>query len=376
MQMKCVALANGQLPESLAHQLSQVEIARHMLHPAIVDVNQPHFDASAERNAEYALVRVDAFSCNYRDKTILLKGEQKVADSGLSAAPVAYFGSDFVGTVIAIGKNVQNLSVGDYVIPDCSYPHAVVSSAAPGVTTNEASRGWLRIHCGKLLRIPKNFPQNVAAGFSIGAQTSHSMVRRSGVRSGDSALVLSARSNTALFITGVLLQKGVRVTLATTSPWSEEEICSVSPALLVHVERGNREWAAGLEKEFDAVFDPFYDLHLPEALDCLKPGGRYVTCGFKNQHRDFSEVTDNTDAGRFDDVMLKAMINNVSIIGNCIGTHDDLACAVEDYMSGGFSLPPVRAVYSCNECCQFLEDTYNNPQRFGKVVMCYGAAKG
>lgn len=373
--MKCAALVSNRLSDDSIRHLPEITIAKHVLCPAIVDVMQPRFDESAEENADYALVRVDAFSCNYRDKTILLEEGNKVSDAALAAAPVAYFGSDFVGTVIDVGNDVRNLSIGDRVIPDCSYPQAAIPSAAPGVTTNEASRGWLRIHCGKLLRIPAAFPEDVAAGFSIGGQTSQSMVRRSGVRPGDRALVLSARSNTSLFITNLLLHMGVHTTLATTSSWTDGELNLVAPAELVHVERGDSQWNIGLESRFDAVFDPFYDLHLPEALDCLKTGGKYVTCGFKNQHHDFAELTDNESAERFNDVMLKTMISDLSIIGNCIGTHEDLCRAVKSYMDGDSTISPVRSAYGVHECDRFLDDTYNNRQRFGKVVMRYNSEK-
>ena len=59
---------------------------------------------------------------------------------------------------------------------------------APGAVTNEASKGWLRLHKSKLIKIPEHMNNAVAAGFSIGSQTSTSMVRRVNLKQNERAL--------------------------------------------------------------------------------------------------------------------------------------------------------------------------------------------
>lgn len=46
--------------------------------------------------------------------------------------------------------------------------------------------------------------------------------------------------------------------------------------------------------------------------------------GLKNQHNDFKETQDDLHETNTMNIMLTTMINNLSIIGNCIGTTQDL----------------------------------------------------
>ncbi|WKB34675.1 alcohol dehydrogenase catalytic domain-containing protein [Terrilactibacillus sp. S3-3] len=176
----------------------------------MIDIQKPHFNADHAANRDFVLVKVDAFSCNYRDKAIILKAALRMSGQvKMNAAPVSFFGSDFVGTVVEKGDGVKEFTIGDRVIPDCAYPNPPAPEVAPGVVTNEASKGWLRLHKSKLIRIPSSMSNTDAAGFTIGAQTSHSMIRRTQVHPGQRALVISARSNTSLFLIKGLVSLGI-----------------------------------------------------------------------------------------------------------------------------------------------------------------------
>ncbi|WKB34674.1 hypothetical protein QS257_11895 [Terrilactibacillus sp. S3-3] len=119
------------------------------------------------------------------------------------------------------------------------------------------------------------------------------------------------------------------------------------------------------------IFDPFYDLHLLNAVKQLNIGGRYITCGYKNQHKQFIEDTDDINTKKIDRVMLTVMINNLSIMGNCIGTSKDLRDEVATYNSEK-KLVPIDSIFSSLEGSQFLDRTYNSSSyRFGKVVLSY-----
>ena len=74
------------------------------------------------------------------------------------------------------------------MIPNCAYPEPPFPGVVPGAVTNEASRGWLRLHKSKLIKIPDHMDNVVAAGFSIGGQTSTSMVRRVNLKPNERAL--------------------------------------------------------------------------------------------------------------------------------------------------------------------------------------------
>ena len=83
---------------------------------------------------------------------------------------------------------------------------------------------------------------------------------------------------------------GIDTTVLSTSEWTPEEQELIKPAKLCHIDRNVHKWEeAGLGK-FDVVFDPYFDLHLEKAVNQMETGGRYITCGYKNQHPDFSNM--------------------------------------------------------------------------------------
>jgi hypothetical protein len=63
-------------------------------------------------------------------------------------------------------------------------------------------------------------------------------------------------------------------------------------------------------------------------------------------------------------------MNNLHLIGNCLGSQADLDQAIADYQSGNFDIL-VDSVFSGNQIGEFLERTYSHPDRFGKVVYQY-----
>jgi hypothetical protein len=64
------------------------------------------------------------------------------------------------------------------------------------------------------------------------------------------------------------------------------------------------------------------------------------------------------------------MMNNVSIIGNCPGTTDDLRAALADYEQNA-TRPIIDTVFEGGCGNAFLDRTFNASDRFGKVVYRY-----
>ena len=370
--MKVLALINTNLvSENDVTMLPDVNIAGTPIHCGLIELERPSFKEYELENEHFVLVKVDAFSCNYRDKAIILKAALNMQeDVNLQAPPFAYFGSDFVGTIVAKGTSVEQFEIGQRVIPNCAYPDPPFPGVAPGAVTNEASRGWLRLHKSKLIKVPDHMDNAVAAGFSIGGQTSTSMVRRVNLKPNERALVLSGRSNTSMFIINNLTRMGIDTTVLSTSKWTPEEQELIKPAKLHHIDRNVHKWEESGLGKFDVVFDPYFDLHLEKAVNQMETGGRYITCGYKNQHPDFSEYEDENTPNHLKNIMLKVMLNNLSLIGNCIGTWEDLENAISDYDENQFIVPIDRS-YSIEEGSEFVNHTYNTRGRLGKAIMLY-----
>lgn len=144
----------------------------------------------------------------------------------------------------------------------------------------------------------------------------------------------------------------------------------IKPARLVKIERKSNKkvWEDKSIGKYDVVFDPFFDLHLLTSVNLLNLYGRYITCGFKNQHNDFKETQDNLHETNTMNIMLTTMINNLSIIRNCIGTTQDLYDQVQSY-DAKYPLIAIEKTLDFTQGSEFLDLTYNEKNRFGKVIM-------
>lgn len=77
--MKSLAIINDRIQESLpVESTGTANISGTNITCGIVDVPRPHFDAKQEYNKDHVLVEVTAFSCNYRDKGLILKSAKKM----------------------------------------------------------------------------------------------------------------------------------------------------------------------------------------------------------------------------------------------------------------------------------------------------------
>ena len=70
------------------------------------------------------------------------------------------------------------------------------------------------------------------------------------------------------------------------------------------------------------------------------------------------------------EIMGYAMINNIQIIGNCMGYTADLQKAIGEYVNGCLNIT-VDSVFKNNQVGDFFERTYKAKDRFGKVVYQY-----
>lgn len=373
--MKNFAVCGERVKELLPDNdsIEMVEIKGQPVTCGIIATEAPHFDSRSPEFETQVLLRVRAFSCNYRDMNLIF--------SALKKGPGESFysiGSEFVGEVIEIGKKVTSVKVGDRVIGDCFYHGGGRTPAIQGVVTNHASKEYQIVHASKVIRIPDPMPDDVAASFTIGAQTTYSMVRKLNLEPEANVLVTAAKSNTSLFAINALRAQGINVYATTTSPQHGDKLQQLGIKQLFVVDPSldnflKHEQIRDVVIEtggFDGVIDPFFDIHLPRVLDVMGPGAKYITCGLHEQYQKVIGQTTSYPPVSMKTVLLKAMFKNLHIIGNCIGTTSDLQRALDDYSSE--SLPVlVDSTFTGKQAGAFLDRTYNSGDRFGKVVYQY-----
>ncbi|MGH7649623.1 MAG: quinone oxidoreductase family protein [Gemmatimonadaceae bacterium] len=343
----------------------------------LMDMPRPAFDPDAPPTAGKVLVQVTAVSCNYRDKAFFF-AMQRVPEHRFTT-----IGSEFAGCVRAVGSGVTRFRVGDRVTCDHHYDGNVFAAdgVRQGVVSNQSSRAYHVLSERKLHHIPPSMSDDAAAAFSLGAQTAYSMVRRASIDVGHSVLITAGASNTSLFLLAAAIRRGASVTMITTSARAVDRLSALGAERVVLTERapGGREVSAAIERSarerdgFDAILDPFFDLHAEAAVTALRPGGAYVTCGFAGQNANSMAASGVSDSPLLYPVLSLAMRKNLSIIGNCIGLASDLDRALED--AGAHRVAPViDSVFSGpSDVAPFFNRTYNDPFRLGKVVFHYGA---
>ena len=138
--MKTVAVMSA-LEDAQRRNMPSFEVPIHgtTLPFALMEVLQPEFDECASENAHQVLVRMEAFSCNYRDAGILFTSYGALCS--LEKPGFMHFGSDFVGIVETVGSEVTAVKPGQRVMPDSSYPQDREPVAGDGIPTNKAGRG-------------------------------------------------------------------------------------------------------------------------------------------------------------------------------------------------------------------------------------------
>ena len=339
----------------------------------VVGTPVPTFDVTDPAFARMVRIRVRAFSCNYRDKALILQ----MATAG-RADGFYVIGSEFAGEVVDTGSEVTRVVIGDRVIADNCWPDRKPVGWSPGIPTNHASKEYLVLREEKVARIPASMPDDVAAAFAIGAQTTYSMIRKLDASSGSCVLVTAARSNTSLFAIAALRAHGATVYATTTSSSSAdalralgvERVFCVDPRADTFLDHAELKATALELGGFDGVLDPFFDLHLAKSLPVVRNGGRYTTCGFYDQYLRITGGEFPASSPNYTAALQVAMVGNIHIIGNCVGTSEDLDRALHDYNAGRLHVT-VDSVYGGEDAGAFIDRTYNARDRFGKVIFQY-----
>jgi hypothetical protein len=64
------------------------------------------------------------------------------------------------------------------------------------------------------------------------------------------------------------------------------------------------------------------------------------------------------------------IVKNVTLMGNCLGTTQDLANALRDWCDGRLQVV-LDSVHRAGTLRRFLERSFTAPDRFGKAVYLY-----
>lgn len=347
-----------------------IHLANEHIYYALIERESITLDA--EKKPYHVLVQKKAFSCNYRDVGIIVAANTKVKNAS-SINNVSYYpiASEFSGVVVSIGKNVTTLKIGDRVIADASYPTTLSMDIAPGLPTNHGSSELELIHERKLIKIPDTMPFEIGAAFTIGAQTTYSMLNKLNIQEGERILITGLPSNTALFALNALKNKNVEVYGLARKNTFEDKLFNLGLKKLFVVNESTENL---IEDEhiknhikqygkFNCIIDPFSDSYLFKVLDTIAIEGRYITCGIANQfHIDKTHISLNRE-------LAKIITNNITIYGNCLGKTEHLIKALNDFSNGQLEVQIDKII--SNDVQKFMNRSFLSKEKFGKVVFKY-----
>lgn len=327
-----------------------VQLDGRRLRVAFCEVAEPRFEPGSDAHREAVLVRARAFSCNYRDGALA----QAVLHPS-ARERIVVLGSELAGEVVAVGAGVEGWAPGDRVMACPSWGPG--QAGGSGVATNHASRELSVLPAAKLARVPAGMDAATAAALALGATTAAAMVRRAGLAGGERVLVASAGSSTGLFLLSLLRGGGAAAVGLTSSPERARAVGEATGAPAVA--------DAGEVGAVDVVFAPFADVALEGALGALRPGGRLVFCGLRRPAA--------REEGALAPLLVALIERNLTLVGNCLGTVDDLADAVAAWERGALRVPLDRTMPAApGSAAAFFHRTFADRERLGKVVALHG----
>lgn len=315
------------------------------------------------------LIRKKAFSCNYRELALIKTASQKILSEPNN---LTYYviGSEFAGTVEAVGSKITTLRPGDRVIGNASYPESPALNVPPGIPSNHTSNELEVFNEFKLIKIPDSMSYTVGAGFGIGAQTAYAMIEKIGLENGKKILITGINSATSRFILNAVRNMTTEIVALSRSEIDQKyfELLGVKKSFVIKDDREhfltNSELHNYLKQTglFDYIFDPFGDKNLLRSIDILALNGKYVTCGVSNQfNKEMIDVPLNL-------TLSKIIQHNLSISGNCLGSTAHLKRALQDYADEKFSFIE-HSVFSEN-VSEFISQSFVY-KKSGKAIFQY-----
>ena len=291
------------------------------------------------------LVRVGAAGVNYPDALI-------VANRYQVPAPLPFVpGSEFAGSVVAVGPSVERLRVGDRVRGG-----GFVGAFAELVVVPERS----------LRTVPEGVDLGAAAVYGVTYETAyHALVSVAKVQPGEWVAVLGAAGGVGSAAVELAHLLGARVVAAASSPAKLEVCRSMGADAVIDYVREDLKDAlkAATGGGADVVIDPVGGAYSEPALRAMAWGGRFVVVGFASG--EIPRIPLNL-------VLLKGVVVT-SFEFRGFGEHNPEALAratadLREMLASGRIRPHIGAVYPLDKAATALEDVLER-RATGKVLI-------
>jgi NADPH:quinone reductase-like Zn-dependent oxidoreductase len=314
--------------------------------------------------ADDVRIRVRAAALNHLD-LFVVRGLP-----GITIVPPWILGADATGVIDAIGSNVSDGSIGDYVVVNpglsdrtCEYCRAgeqplcpryrILGEHAPGTMAE-----YIVVPAVNVRTIPSSISPEQAAAFTLTTLTAWRMVvTRARIQPNDTVLIWGIGGGVALGSVLICKHIGARVWAVSSSDEKLRRAGEMGADELLN--RNTTDVAAVIrqgtgKRGVDVVIDNVGVATWNQSLRALGRRGRLVTCGAT------SGPMVETDVRRL-------FWNQWSILGSTMGNDTEFDAIVNELRAGRL-LPVVDSVFPLAEGRAAFERLESGEQ-FGKVVV-------
>jgi len=310
------------------------------------------------------LIRVHACALNFLDIWV------RRGWPGLKLDMPHWCGADVAGEIVALGKNVSDWQVGQRVVVDPGvnlvedeYTRRGNDSVSPDYhILGEHRRGgaaeYLAISAGNLAAIPDNIDYpDAAAPLLVGLTAWRMLLRRAGLRAGESVLVVGAGGGVNSIAIQIAKLAGATVYVVASNPEKAESAQQLGADVVL--DRSRVDWAKEIFKltsrrGVDVVVDNVGQATLTKSMQAVARGGRIVIVG-------------NTSGPQAEIDIRYIFGKQISLIGSTMGSHQDFHDLLDLLWSAKIK-PVIDCVMPLSEGC----DAYKMMEagkHFGKIVL-------
>jgi len=279
-------------------------------------------------------------------------------------------GADGAGEVAALGEGTSGFKVGERVAINANLGCGKCDFCRNGQDNmcrnwhllGETVRGtyaeYICLPARQLYKLPDDFGFHESAAAALVYQTAwHSMVKRGGIKSGETVAIVGAGGGVNSASIQVAKYLGARVIVVGSNAEKLEKAKSLGADILIDRSR-EEDWSKAIflatdKRGVDAVIDNV-GTTFPLSMRALRKGGRLLTVG-------------NSGAPRFEIDNRYIFAKHLSIIGSTMSTLADFA-EVMDLVVAGKLKPVIDKTYPLKDAALAQERLWRG-ENFGKITL-------
>lgn len=279
-------------------------------------------------------------------------------------------GADGAGEVAGLGENTKGFKIGERVVVnanlgcgDCEFclkgqDNMCLNWHLLGESVRGTYTEYICLPARQLYKLPEDFNLHQAAAAALVYQTAwHSMVKRGGVKVGETVAIVGAGGGVNSASIQVAKYLGARVIVIGSNSKKLKEAEALGADILIDRSK-EEDWSKAVfiatqRRGVDAVVDNV-GITFPLSLRILRKGGRLLTVG-------------NSGAPRFEIDNRYIFAKHLSIIGSTMSTLADFA-EVMDLVVDGRLQPIIDRTFPLKEAAAAQERLWNG-ENFGKITL-------